>query len=327
VTSYEVGPEALLEPLKGGVAGPAVVAIGGGTGLAQALRAIATYAGRISAVVTVADDGGSSGRLVQGLEIPPPGDIRQCLIALTPKDSVWRRLFDYRFEGADVRGHSLGNLIIASLADLEGDFETALRAAERLLGSIGSVIPASPERLHLEATIDGAIVHGQAAITEARGAISSIRLIPDAVASESAVAAITAADQIVLGPGSLYTSVIATLAVPGISEAVNRSAARLVYVANLITQDGETLGMDGADHLEALLALTGVRPPGAVVANRSEVLVAPPVEPVPVDPEVLATYGADVEFAELLDPAVEWPRHDSIRLGAALERLASADPS
>ena len=326
--SPEVGPEILLEPVVARELGPAVVAIGGGHGLAQALRAISTYAGRITAVVTVADDGGSSGRLAPDLQIPPPGDIRQCLIALTAEDSVWRRLFDYRFEGADVQGHSLGNLIIASLADLEGDFETALRAAERLLGSVGSVVPASPQRLHLEATIDGAAVRGQVAIARSRGAVEALRVVPKAAeASQSAVAAIEDADQIVLGPGSLYTSIMAALVVPGISEAVNRSQARLVFVSNLSTQDGETLGMDCADHLDTLLELTGVRPPGAVVANESEVNVSPPLEPVVAEPEVLATYGADTEFAHLLDPDVEWPRHDPAPLGGVLKRLVSTEPA
>jgi uncharacterized cofD-like protein len=323
-----VEPELLAERSALEREGPAVVCIGGGHGLAQALKAVTRYAGRITAIVTVADDGGSSGRLAPALEIPPPGDIRKCLIALTPDSSVWRRLFEYRFEGADVEGHSLGNLIIASLADLEGDFEAALRACERLLGSVGSVIPCSPQRLHLAATINGVEVDGQAAITRTRGSISDLRLIPaDPPANSSAVASIREADQIVLGPGSLYTSVLAPLMVPEIRDAVNESPARLVYVANLITQDGETLGMDAADHLDAILTLAGIRPPGVVIANTGPISVDPPLETVVVDPDVLATYGVDVEFADLLDPTVEWPRHDHARLGGSLGRLISNDPS
>lgn len=306
--------------------GPAVVTIGGGHGLAQALGAVSTYAGSIAAVVTVADDGGSSGRLAPALQIPPPGDIRKCLIALTPEPSVWRRLFEYRFESADVEGHSLGNLIIASLAEIEGDFESALRASERLLGSIGSVIPCSPQRLHLAAVIDGTEVEGQVAISRARGRIESLRLDPsEPPPSRSALKAIAGAEQIVLGPGSLYTSVMAPLLVPGIREAVNESLAQLVFVANLITQDGESLGMDGADHLDALLAITGIRPPSIVVAQETPVGIDPPLAPVVVDPDVIATYGADVEFADLVDPTVEWPRHETAALGRALERLISSD--
>ena len=318
-TALEAELEAALEADRHG---PAVVAIGGGTGLAQALLAIGRYAGSINAIVTVADDGGSSGRLAPALEIPPPGDIRRCLIALTPDDSVWRRLFEYRFEDADVSGHSLGNLILASLADLEGDFEAALRASERLLGSIGAVIPASPQRLRLEGVVDGRRCAGQVAVATAAGTIERLWLEPrSAVASPHAVEAIAAADQIVLGPGSLYTSLMAVLLVPGIAEAINHSEAKLVYVANLMTQDAETLGMDAADHLEALLAMTGVRTPSAIVANTKAVVVEPPLEPIVVDPDVLATYGVDVVHADLVDPTVGWPRHDPARLGGVLGRL------
>ena len=207
---------ALLDALDFMHPGPHVVAIGGGKGLARALEAIRAYAAHIDAIVTVADDGGSSGRLAPDLDIPPPGDIRKSLIALTPDDSVWRQLYEYRFDGADVRGHSLGNLIIAALTEIEGSFEGALRLSERLLGATGSVIPASPWHLELAAIIDNEEIRGQVAISLARGAVSAVRVIPeDAPVSESAVKAIESADQIILGPGSLYTSIIAAMVVPG----------------------------------------------------------------------------------------------------------------
>lgn len=317
--------ETLLEVLEFGGAGPHVVAVGGGTGLAKALEAIRGYAGTIDAVVTVADDGGSSGRLAPSLDIPPPGDIRKCLIALTPEESVWRQLFEHRFTGADVEGHSLGNLIIAALADIEGSFELALRSSEHLLGALGSVIPASPLHLELEATIDGAPVNGQVNISLARGEVEQIRVRPaDAEASETALFAIEAADQIVLGPGSLYTSVIAALVVPGITEAINRSEAELVYVTNIVTQDGETLGLDAADHLGALLHLTGLRPPGAIVANDSPVSVEPPLEALAIDGEAIATYGADLVTADLLDRDAKRPSHDPSRLGEVLRGLVDS---
>ncbi len=142
-------------------------------------------------------------------------------------------------------------------------------------------------------------------------------------ATPRAVQAILAADQIVLGPGSLYTSLAATLAVSGVVDAINDSPARLVYVANLITQDGETLDMDAADHIEALLELTGVRPPGAIVAEAGRVEAPPPLGPVRVDSEVLATYGVDVVFADLVDRDAPWPQHDPARLGRELAKLAS----
>lgn len=314
--------EALEQALAAERKGPSVVAIGGGKGLAVALEAVARYAGRIDAIVTVADDGGSSGRLAPDLEIPPPGDIRKCLIALAPEDSIWRRLFDYRFYGADVKGHSLGNLLIASLADLEGDFGAALKAAERLLGTVGSVIPVSSERLHIAAVVDGKPVDGQVELALSRGIVEEMRLLPaEASASDAAIAAIGGADQIVIGPGSLYTSLLATLLVPGIVEAINATHARLIYVSNLSTQDGETLGMDSADHLDALIAMTGMRPPAAIVANETSVTFPPPLSPLEADEEVLATYGVDVIFGHLVETSSTVPRHDPVRLGGVLARL------
>jgi len=322
VRPLDTEPDVLEEALAAVRRGPRVVAIGGGKGLAQALQAMTRYAGTIKAIVTVADDGGSSGRLAPALEIPPPGDIRRCLIALTPEDSVWRRLFEYRFESADVSGHSLGNLIIASLADLEGDFESALRASQRLLGSVGEVVPVSPARLHLKAIVDGRVCEGQVAVALAHGTVEDLWVEPrDAEASDSALDAIAGAEQIVLGPGSLYTSILATLMVPGIVEAINVSEARLVYVANLITQDAETLGMDAADHLDGLLALSGIRPPSTIVANAAPVSVDSPLEALRVDADVMATYGTDVVFADLVDPSNKWPRHEPARLGGVLGRL------
>jgi len=320
-------PQALMEALELDSSGPRVVAIGGGHGLAQGLQAIRGYAGRIDAVVTVADDGGSSGRLAPALDIPPPGDIRKCLLALAPKESVWKQLFEHRFEVSDVSGHSLGNLIIAALADIEGDFEAALRASERLLGTVGSVIPAAPEHLRLHAVIDGSPVTGQLRIARARGTITEIGVLPEtARASEDARSAIAAADQIVLGPGSLYTSVIAALVVPGIVAAINDSIAPLVFVSNLITQDGETLGMDAADHVDALLHLTGVRPPAAIVANDAPVTIDPPLNPITADSDVLATYGVDVVASDLVDRQASWPQHEPERLGALLGSLLKRHP-
>ncbi|NND02862.1 MAG: uridine diphosphate-N-acetylglucosamine-binding protein YvcK [Acidimicrobiia bacterium] len=321
-TTMELEPDPLLAALEAELVGPNVVAIGGGHGLAQALMAIRRYAGTVQAIVTVADDGGSSGRLAPGLDIPPPGDIRQCLIALTPDTSVWRQLFDYRFEGSDVAGHSLGNLIIAALTDIEGSFEDALRQAEILLRSVGSVIPAAQQRLHLEAVVDGAPVSGQVAIARSRGPITELFATPrQASATPRAVEAIQEAEQIVLGPGSLYTSVMAALVVPGIVEAINESGAKLIYVSNLITQDGETLDMDGADHLEALLGLTGVRSPSAIVANDAAIDIAPPLAAIEVDAEAIATYGVDVVMANLVDPEAPWPSHHPATLGDVLARL------
>ena len=315
-------PQAILQQLEDALDGPRVVAIGGGQGLSRVLRAALAYAGRVDAVVTVADDGGSSGRLAPHLDIPPPGDIRRCLLALTPEDSMWKSVFEYRFKGADVAGHSLGNLILAGLADIEGSFEEALIRAERLLGARGAVIPASGEHLALEIESDGEVVTGQVAVSLHRGPVDAIRVLPaSAGATRRAVEAIEGADQVILGPGSLMTSTIAAMRVPGITEAVDRTTADLIYVGNLVTQDGETLGMDGMDHVDALLRLTGVRPPRTIVANDRHIDVASPLDWIDFDRELTATYGADLVLSDLVDESDVWPSHDPAKLGEALKTI------
>jgi uncharacterized cofD-like protein len=310
--------DVLLEELDRPEDGVAVVAFGGGHGLACALRAILDYAGKISAIVTVADDGGSSGRLSPDLGIPPPGDIRRALLALSPRPSLWRELMAFRFEDADVAGHSLGNLLLAALTDITGDFEEALHTAGGMLGARGEVIPAARRPLVLEAVVDGRVVRGQVAIATAAGPPSELRLVPEeAEATPAALAAVASADQIVLGPGSLFTSVIAGLKVGALAEAINAASARLVYVCNLTTQDGETLGLSGADHVAALSAHGGIRPPDAVVVHDGPLTVPPGLTRVTGD-----DITVPVESADLADPSAEWPAHDPTRLGAVLRRLA-----
>ncbi len=303
--------------------GPRVVAIGGGHGLAQALEAATSYASDVTAVVTVGDDGGSSGRLTTTLRIPPPGDIRKCLLALSPEPTVFRELFAYRFESTDVAGHSLGNLMLAALTQLFGDdFDAAVRVASGMLGTMGQVIPVARKSLHLQAIIDGRLVDGQAAITKTRGALTELRLVPDGEpADPSAIEAVQFADQVLIGPGSLFTSVMAALVVPGMTEALHRAPGHVVFIANLVTQDGETLGMTCADHLEALRRVGGVGVTGTIVAHRGELKMEPPLEQVRVDRAELADMGWDVIEADLVDPQADWPQHDPIRLGQVLAHL------
>jgi len=312
--------EPLLAELDLDVEGRRVTALGGGHGLAVALQAILDYGDIITAIVGVADDGGSSGRLVPALSIPPMGDLRRALLALSPDPSLWRRLIEYRFgeAGADIAGHSLGNLLIAALTDMSGSFEDALNTAGRLLGARGAVVPAAAEPLTLEADVDGATVRGQVAIATGRGRISALRVLPDSArATRTACAAIASADEIVLGPGSLFTSVIAGLRVPGIAEAINAASGTLVYVCNLTTQDGETLHMDGTDHVAALTAVGGVRRPDIVVAHDGPLRVPPGLTQV-----AIPVYAGRVETGDLADPTAEWPAHDPARLAAVLRRLA-----
>lgn len=316
--------ETAMEPLLLDPSGPAVVAIGGGHGQAAALEAIQTYAGSISALVTVADDGGSSGRLTS-LGIPPPGDVRRCLLALTPDPSLWSELFAHRFEGGDISDHSLGNLILAALSDLYGDFPSAVDTAARMLGALGEVIPVADEAVRLSAVVDGVPVTGQTAISSTEGHISELTIAPsDAMASHRALAAVAGAHQIVIGPGSLYTSVISALMVPMLAPAVMENAAQKVFVLNLVTQKGETVGMTGVAHLEALATHVGIEGPGVVVCHEGPIDVPEGHDLVSVNAEEAARHGWELVVDDLNDEWSDWPQHDPMKLGRVLEKLARA---
>lgn len=313
--------ETALEPLLLDPTGPVVVAIGGGHGQAAALEAVQSYASAISALVTVADNGGSSGRLTE-LGIPPPGDVRRCLLALAPEPTLWSELFAHRFEGGDVHEHSLGNLILAALTDLFGDFGSAIATAEMMLGSLGRVIPVADHPVTLTATVDGKPVTGQVAVATSKGHISDLAMDPaDTAATRLALEAVAGANQIVIGPGSLYTSIISALMVQMLSESVMRATAQKVFVMNLVTQDGETLGMTGADHLEALRDHGGVEGPGVVVVHDGELDIPKGHDRVSVDIEEASALGWRVVFADVADERADWPAHDPIKLGRVLENL------
>ena len=233
---------------------PVVVAIGGGHGLAATLRAVRTYTDRVTAIVSVADDGGSSGRLRELLHIIPPGDLRKCLVALAEPGSLLASAFEYRFGEEELAGHSLGNLILAGLMDGADDPVVALDEACRLLGVQGRVLPATTDPVVLKADAEGGPVAGQVAVMGTDN-IRRVSLVPDdPAAPASAIEALEHADQIILGPGSLFTSVLAAIAVPEICAGINRSRATKVYVCNLRPQVPETEGFNVAMHLEALVA-------------------------------------------------------------------------
>lgn len=314
--------ETALESLLLDPEGPVVAAIGGGHGQAAALEAIQTYASKISALVTVADDGGSSGRLTP-LGIPPPGDVRRCLLALTPEPTLWSELFAHRFEGGDIHEHSLGNLILMGLTDMFGDFASAVATAEMMLGTLGAVIPVADQPVTLTATVDGKRVAGQVAIAESKGHISDLSIDPiDTAASRIALEAVAGASQIVIGPGSLYTSLISALMVQMLAPAVMGAAAQKVFVLNLVTQDGETLGMTGEDQLEALLVHAGIEGPGVVVAHEGDLDVPESHDAVTLDAEAASRHGWRVVFADVADQHADWPAHDPMKLGRVLEELA-----
>lgn len=234
--------------------GPRVVAIGGGHGLAVTLRAVRTYTDDVTAIVSVADDGGSSGRLRELLHIIPPGDLRKCLIALAEPDRLLAAAFAHRFDEGELAGHSVGNLMLAGLLETCGDPVSALDEACRMLGVRGRVLPSATEPVVLKAEAAGGPVTGQVAVS-GTGHITRLDLVPaDPPAPEAALEALARADQILLGPGSLYTSVLAAAVVPRILEGINRSSAQRVYLCNLRPQEGETAGYDVAMHVGALLA-------------------------------------------------------------------------
>lgn len=310
-----------LETIEPGLAGPRVVALGGGHGLACTLKAVKEYASEITAIVAVADDGGSSGRLTSGLGVPPPGDVRRCLLALAPEGSIWAELFAHRFSSGDIEDHSLGNLLLAALADITGDFATGVDVAGQILNIVGKVVPAAIEPAELRAVAGGRDVVGQAAITKARD-IETMSLGPDDLApNPKAVEAIRAADQLILGPGSLYTSLMAVLLVPGIAEAWQESLARKYFVLNLIDQDGETLGMTGADHVRALASIAGIGGPGVIISHEGALDVPADHKTVVIEAEDALVWGWDVMTFDLAATGKEWPEHDDGMLSRILSKF------
>lgn len=234
------------------------VAIGGGTGLPKVLRCLLDAGYDTTAVVTMADDGGSSGQLRRELGILPPGDARNCLVAMADDPgSELARVFSYRFpKGDGLTGHSLGNLLIAALADIEGSFPAALDAAGRMLSTRGRVVPSTLDDVVLVAEdVEGTSVVGQARVARSVAPIACVSYAGDSVARAYAPAAeaIAEADLVVIGPGSLFTSILPNFLIAGIAEALAATRGRVVYVANVANQRGETAGMDAADHVDALV--------------------------------------------------------------------------
>ncbi|HJP41092.1 MAG TPA: gluconeogenesis factor YvcK family protein [Dehalococcoidia bacterium] len=250
--------------------GPRVVAIGGGTGLSNLLRGLKPHSSNLTAIVTVADDGGSSGRLRREFGVVAPGDIRQCIAAMAESEPLMSNLFQYRFsEGTGLEGHSFGNLFIVAMTEVTGNFETAVHEASRVLNVTGSILPSTLEDVTLSArTHEDELVHGEHNITERGGAIRELYLNPpSAAAHPDAIKAILDADIVVIGPGSLYTSVLPNLLVEGLRKALEATSALKVFVANVATQHGETDGYSVSDHVEVLERHAGKHLFDAVIAN------------------------------------------------------------
>ncbi len=253
--------------------GPRVVAMGGGTGLSNILRGLKKHTSNITAIVTVADDGGSSGKLRDELGMLPPGDIRNCLVALAETEPLMQELFQYRFNSdGHLEGHSFGNLFIASLTDILGDFEEAIKESSKVLAIRGKVLPATNEDVHLGAIYtDKTRQMGESVIPDFDKQIEEVFLEPSSCQpTTDALKAIREAELIIIGPGSLYTSIIPNLLVEGIAEEIRKSNAIKIYVTNVMTQAGETTGYSVSDHIKAINKHSGGGLFNYVIVNKEE---------------------------------------------------------
>ena len=231
-----------------------VVTIGGGTGLSVLLRGLKKYPLDITAVVTVADDGGSSGKIRSDMNIPSPGDIRNVIAALSDVEPYLEKMFQYRFDSGEIKGHPVGNLMIAAMTDIHGDFSTAVKVMSRILNVRGTVLPTTNDIATLNAVLStGEIIRGESSITEAGGVIDHVYITPSRVKpNEDVLKAIEQADYIIMGPGSLYTSIIPNLVISQVSEKIRESKAKKIYVCNVMTQHGETDNYTVSDHIIAI---------------------------------------------------------------------------
>lgn len=308
-----------------------VVAFGGGTGLPVLLRGLKDRVGELTAVVTVTDDGGSSGRLRQELGVAPPGDVRNCLAALARQQHL-ADVFNYRFERGDgLSGHSVGNIIIAALSDMAGGFCEGVEQAARLLRVKGRVFPAAVESLTLVAHYDdGTVIRGQSAVRAARKMIRRIVTEPEGTpAPVGVIEAVDGADVVVLSSGSLFTSTIPALLGGGVKEALQAFRQSVVYVANLMTQPGETEGFSVSDHLRAIVDHVGpvvtdvIVHSGGLPQKLLEPYEAEGATPVVVDHEEIRALGVRVREVDLVSSEADaGVRHDASRLAEEVRRVA-----
>lgn len=308
--------------------GPRIVVIGGGTGLSTLLRGLKHYSANITAIVTVADDGGSSGRLRREMGGIPPGDIRNCLTALADEEKLLTELFQYRFEaGSGLSGHSFGNLFLSAMNEITGDWEQAIAASSQVLAIRGRVLPSTLSDVSLWATlIDGRRIEGESNITKARGAIAEIGCLPaDPPALPQAIEAIKDADYIIVGPGSLYTSIIPNLLVPEIVEALAARCVPRIYICNIMTEPGETQGYSVSDHIRAIDRACGQYLFDAVLVQKkipSENIISRYLKqgstPVILDRKAIMESGRRILIANVMSEDENTVRHDPKRLARVL---------
>jgi uncharacterized cofD-like protein len=324
-----------------------IVAIGGGTGLSQLLSGLKQHVRQdeaaegdfrhlgsihnLTAVVTVTDDGGSSGRLRDEFQMLPPGDIRKCLVALSEDELLMSRLFQYRFKsGGELQGHSFGNLFLTALTSVTGDFLEAIRLSSEVLAIKGRILPSTMSDVHLVGELEnGASLFGESLIGRSPVQIRKIAIFPEGCDPlPETLNAIAKADVITLGPGSLYTSLLPNLLVNGIPEAIRQSSAVKIYIGNIMTQPGETFGFSAADHLRAVIEhcadfpfdyfLCNLTP---ISASQKEEYLAENAVQIAVDVEEIARLGASVVFKDLLAAGQGKVRHDPAKLSQAVLEL------
>ncbi|MGB3403276.1 MAG: gluconeogenesis factor YvcK family protein [Microcoleaceae cyanobacterium] len=315
--------------------GPKIVVVGGGTGLSTLLRGLKQYSANITAIVTVADDGGSSGRLRRDLGVLPPGDIRNCIAALADEEKLLTELFQYRFKAGDgLVGHSFGNLFLTAMSEVTGDLERAIAASSKVLAIRGQVLPSTLSDVHLWAKLaDGRWIQGESSITEANGTIVKIGCTPaNPPALPRALEAIDEADFIIIGPGSLYTSVIPNLLVPEIAEAIANRIVPRIYVCNVMTQPGETQGYTVSDHIQAIDDACGYQLFDAVLVQGTVPSAGALIRyaqgdshPVMLDREAVKQLGRRVVLTNVMevDEISGYLRHNSQRLAQVLLRWYS----
>ncbi|MFB3850554.1 MAG: uridine diphosphate-N-acetylglucosamine-binding protein YvcK [Acidobacteriota bacterium] len=311
-----------------------VVAIGGGTGLPALLEALRPVRGeanfeKLSAIVTVSDTGGSSGRLRRDLGTLAPGDIRNCLVALSDAPELLRKLFQYRFSTGELEGHSFGNLFIVALAEVMGDFSTAIEKLHDILAIKGQIFPSTRENVELVARFDdGSVIKGEELITQKRGRIVEISLEPkNCSPPQGAIEVLSEADLILLGPGSLFTSVIPNILVPKIKETIIKSKARKIYICNLVTQPGETDNFSASDHIKEIFKISSNEIVDTILVNTekiSEKVLKNYLEkgsaPVKIDEDELYSLNLAVVKKDLVLEG-EFLRHDPIKLRKTIFEL------
>lgn len=310
---------------------PSVVVVGGGTGMPVLLRGLKNLPIDLIAIVTVADDGGSTGRLRDEMAIPAPGDIRNVIAALSDAEPMLVELFQHRFEvGNGLSGHSLGNLLLAAMTSVTGDFYDGIKEISRVLNVKGTIYPISTENLSLHAKMkDGTIVSGESNIPLSNKVIDHVFLSPEPVKPFShAVQAIVEADLVVIGPGSLYTSIMPNLIVPSVKEAFEQTKAKIVYVCNLMTQSGETTGYTASDHVEAINRHIGKGIVEAIIVHNEpiketikEKYAEENAEPVIYDTDKLLALGLEIIEGDIINKEHPALRHDTDKIAKLLYTL------